>query len=98
MELPPAAKMHTIKVWLEEMCKLLKQGGHLQALEVHLDNHRHSQIHAELAALDVEKYQKLLEPLKRLKGLKSAVVEGKVTKAYSAELKESMEGGVAARR
>jgi hypothetical protein len=39
----------------------------------------------------VEKFQILLKPLESLKGLKSAVVQGKVTEAYGVELKKITE-------
>lgn len=90
--LPPSPGMHTIKLWFEEMCGLLKQGGHLQVMEIQLDDD-YRPIQETLAALDVRKYQRLLAPLEELKGLKSAVVEGRVESTYCAELVKLMEGG-----
>jgi hypothetical protein len=66
-------------------------------MEVELDHHDYPRIQATPLSvpLDVEKFQTLLEPLKGLKGLKSAIVKGEVTNTYRAELKEIMEGGAA---
>jgi hypothetical protein len=92
-ELPPSPEMRTVKLWLEEMCELLKQGGHLQVMEIELDDRGYRPIRNTLAALNVRKYQRLLEPLEELRGLKSAVVEGEVESAYGVELVKLMESG-----
>jgi len=96
-EVPPAEEMCIIRDWLEEMCKLFERGRQLREIEVELDHHDYPRIQATPLSvpLDVEKFQTLLEPLKRLKGLKSAIVKGTVTNTYRAELKEIMEGGAA---
>ena len=80
-----------IRSWMDEMCKLMKQGGNLQEIkvEVRLD-------HLNTAnPSDLSKFERVLwvlKPLERLNGLKSVTVEGLVTEAYGAELKRLMEG------
>jgi len=95
-EVPPA-EMCIIKDWLEEMCTLFERGRQLREIKVELDHYNYRRIRGPLPTitLNVEKFQTLLEPLKKLKWLKLAIVKGKVTNAYGAELKEIMEGGAA---
>jgi len=88
-ELPEKQDMNLIREWLAELCRLLKQGKHLREIEVELDHFDYAQ--SESVQLKVEKFQTLLKPLEGLKGLKSAVVKGKVTEAYKMKLKMIME-------
>jgi hypothetical protein len=81
-ELPSREDMRLIRCWVVEMCKLFRQGGHLQAIEVELDHFDCARPHDVL--LNLEKFQTLLKPLESLNGLKSVVVKSKVTETYGA--------------
>ena len=59
-------------------------------IEVELDHFDYAR--PDDAILNLEKFQTLLKPLESLNGLKSAVVKDKVTEAYGAKLKKTMEG------
>jgi hypothetical protein len=76
--------------WLDEMCKLLRTGGHLQEMEVEVHHFGYPSQHPQQSRL--KKFQNVLKPLESLSGLKSATVEGKVTEAYRAKLVRMMQG------
>ena len=71
-----------INGWLDELCTLLKQGGHLREIRVELD---HPFDHL------LKDGPTLLRPFHSLSQLKSASVDGHVTETYAGELKAVME-------
>ena len=81
-------KLNLMRGWMDEMCKLMMQGGNLQEIKIEI----------ALDCLDIavpsdmSRFGPLLEPLQRLNGLKSVTVKGLVTEAYVAKLKRIMEG------
>jgi len=75
-------QMIAIRGWMDEFCKLVRQGGNLQDIEIVLNNTVES---------NAERFQTLLRPLKSLSGLKSVIVKGHISEAYGAELKKIME-------
>jgi len=80
-------ELSPIRDWVHEMCKLLKQGGNLQEIEIEIGLH-----HLDTAdPLDFLKFERLLKPLECLSGLKSVNIKGLVTDAYRAELKRVVE-------
>jgi len=80
-------QLNPIIDWMDEMCKLLKQGGNIQEIEIEIGLHH---LYAE-GPSDLVKFDCLLKPLERLSGLKSANVKGLVTEAYGAKLKRVVE-------
>jgi hypothetical protein len=77
------AELNLVKEWLYEICKLLKQGGHLREIEVESEY--------SVISLTRKDYNEFLKPFEGLSGLKSAIVKGFVEEAYAARLKMIME-------
>jgi len=73
--------------WMDEMCKLLMQGGNLQEIKVEVGP-------KHLNTADLVKFDDVLKPLERLSGLpvKSVIVKGLVTEAYGGKLKSIVQG------
>ena len=81
-------KLSLMRGWMNEMCKLLMQGG----------NFREITIEVGLGCLNSgvpldSKIGRILGPLEHLNGLKSVIVKGLVTEAYGVKLKRMIEGG-----
>jgi hypothetical protein len=70
--------------WMNEMCKLLMEGGNLQEITIEV---RPGSVPLELSKLGL-----VLESLECMKGLKSVIVKGLVTEACGAKLKRIVEG------
>jgi len=70
--------------WMDEMCKLLMEGGNLQEIKI--------EVRPGLVPLELSKLGLVLEPLECMKGLKSVIVKGLVTEACGAKLKRIVEG------
>jgi hypothetical protein len=78
---------------MDEMCKLLMQGGNLQEIKVDVGPQ-----HLNTAApSDLVKFDRVLKPLERLNSLpvKSVIVKGLVTEAYGGKLKSIVQGDTA---
>jgi len=70
--------------WMDEMCKLLMEGGNLQEIKI--------EVQPGSVPLELSKLGLVLEPLECMKGLKSVIVKGLVTEACRAKLKRIVEG------
>jgi len=76
-------QLKQMREWMDEMCKLLMQGGNLQEIKIEVGvNHLNTALPSDFARFDP-----VLKPLERLNGLKSVIVKGLVTEAYGAKLK-----------
>ena len=82
-----------MRKWMDEMCKLLVQGGNLQEIKIEVGlNHLNIAVPSDLV-----KFNRVLKPLERLNSLpvKSVIVKGLVTEAYGGKLKSIVQGDTA---
>jgi len=78
-------QLKQMRGWMDEMCKLLMQGGNLQEIKIEVGvNHLNPAVPSDFARFDP-----VLKPLERLNGLKSVVVKGLAIEAYRAKLKDT---------
>ena len=84
-------KLRVMRGWMDEMCKLLMQGGNLQEIKIRVRQPPGS-VHTAVPS-DSSKFGLVLEPLERLNCLKSVIVKGLATEGCGAMLKGIMEGG-----
>ena len=70
--------------WMDEMCKLLMEGGNLQEIKI--------EVRPASVRLESSKLGLVLEPLECTKGPKSVVVKGLIAEACEAKLKRIVEG------
>jgi len=81
-------QLKQMRGWMDEMCKLLMQGGNLREIKIEVGlNHLNTAVPSDLVRFDL-----VLKPLERLNGLKSVIVKGLVTEAYEAKLKTIVQG------
>lgn len=69
---------------MDEMCKLLMEGGNLQEIKI--------EVRPASVRLESSKLGLVLEPLECTKGPKSVVVKGLIAEACEAKLKRIVEG------
>ncbi|KIM81458.1 hypothetical protein PILCRDRAFT_89164 [Piloderma croceum F 1598] len=76
-----------MREWMDEMCKLLMEGGNLQEIKIKV----RPGCLAVLPWSELSKLGLILEPLECMNGLKSVIVKGLVTEACGAKLKRIVE-------